>query len=301
MNLDAVSGSDMKPHWRMAAIGLQGSPAARISGLPGMVPGTNINFQIFEVMSNNENKVSFGNQNQQIAFHNVYKMTPATLSNFDTYFHLSGLVDLGIPRVDNSFTGVLEFTKKSGVVAMEVKTLPINFEAPGKVKFYNTPKANSQKLSPTGFEATGKVKDEEGVELLVNLYRKPNEIYVEVNPSGQILPIGDGVISLNDVKGKMLVANNDWSYFKFDGVMTGANGVEGQQRLAFTIKGDIEANSQQVSLKNINTPFGGMNITYDFKNGRMTGDLNINKNMGGIGINATANLLVDSKGYYIIA
>lgn len=297
---DPSTGSDLKPHWRLAAIGLGGQPAARIKGLPGMNPGAVINFQVFEALSNNENQVSFGNQNQQVAFYNVYKMTPVSLNNYQGYFQLSGLVDLGIPRVSNNFTGILQFSKNAGQVLMEVKNLAINFEAPGKVKYFNASQAGTQKLDPSGFEAKGRIKDAEGVELLTTLYRKQTEIYVKVEPSGQVLPVGDGVISLTDVKGEMRVKNSDWDFFRFDGIMTGANGVEGQQRLDFTIYGDIEANSQSVSLKNINTPFGGMAITYDFKNGRMTGHLNIDKNIGGIGMKGTANLLVDKDGYYIL-
>ncbi len=297
---DTKTGSDMKPHWRLAVIGSAGQPAARLKGLPGMEPGVHLEFSVFEAMSNNENQVSFSNATPPVTFYKVYKMKPVSLNNYSNYFQLSGLVDLGIPRVNNNYTGILEFSKKSGVIAMDVKTLPINFEAPGKVKFLNTPLANTQMLDATGFEAKGKIIDEEGIVLMTTLYRKPNDIYVEVNPLDQILSVGDGVITLTDVKGKMKIKNNDWDYFSFDGVMTGAVGVEGQQRLAFTIKGDIEANSQQVSLKNIDTPFGGMNITYDFKNGRMTGHLQINKNMGGISVNGAANLLVDAQGYYLI-
>jgi TANFOR domain-containing protein len=300
MMYDQKTGSDLKPHWRLAVLGSGSQPAARIKGLPGMESGATIDFQVFEVISNNESQVSFGNNAPSVTFHKVYKMKPVSLNNYNNYFQLSGLVDLGIPRVNNNFTGILEFSKKNNAVVMEVKTLPVVFDGPGKVRFTNTPSANTQKLEPGVFEATGKIKDEEGVELLVTLYRKVSDIYIDVKPAGQILPIGDGVISLTDVKGKMEVKNSDWDYFRFNGIMTGAGGVEGQQRLAFTIYGDIEANSQEVSLKNINTPFGGMNITYDFKNGRMTGDLNINKNMGGVGVNGTANLLVDAQGYFII-
>lgn len=62
---DPVSGADMKPHWRLAVIGTGGLPAARIQNLPGMQTGESIKFQVFEALSNNENQVSFGNQNQQ--------------------------------------------------------------------------------------------------------------------------------------------------------------------------------------------------------------------------------------------
>lgn len=298
---DPVSGADMKPHWRLAVIGTGGLPAARIQNLPGMQTGESIKFQVFEALSNNENQVSFGNQNQQVAFYKVYKMTPTSLNNYENYFQLSGTVDLGIPRVNNNFTGILQFSKQAGQVVMEVKNLPVNFEAPGKVHFYNLSQAGTQKLDPSGFEVKGQIKDDEGVMLYTTLYRKPDDIYIKVEPYNQILPIGGGDISLKDVKGGMKVQNNDWGLFSFDGVMAGAKGIDGQQRLAFTIFGDIKADAQSVSLKNITTPFGNMAITYDFKNGRMIGDLNINQNLGGIGVMATANLLVDADGYYIMA
>lgn len=300
MLYDNKTGSDDKPHWRIAVLASGSQPAAQLKGLPGMEPGAYLEFTVFEALSNNENQVSFGNKTPSVTFYKVYKMKPVSLHNYNNYFQLSGLVDLGIPRVNNNYTGALEFSKKNGAIAMDVKTLPLNFEAPGKVNFINTPLAGTQKLDASGFEAKGRIVDIEGIDLQAILYRKPNDIYVEVKPLGQVLPIGDGVISLTDVKGKMEVKNNDWEFFHFDGIMTGAVGVEGQQRLAFTIHGAIDANSQQVSLKNVNTPFGGMTITYDFKNGRMTGNLQIDKNMGGIGVNGAANLLVDAQGYYII-
>ncbi|MBK6643498.1 MAG: hypothetical protein IPG39_20840 [Bacteroidetes bacterium] len=82
-------------------------------------------------------------------------MKPVSLHNYNNYFQLSGLVDLGIPRVNNNYTGALEFSKKNGAIAMDVKTLPLNFEAPGKVNFINTPLAGTQKLDASGFEAKG--------------------------------------------------------------------------------------------------------------------------------------------------
>jgi hypothetical protein len=101
----------------------------------------------------------------------------------------------------------------------------------------------------------------------------------------------------------MLVDNskNDWGLFTFTGTMNGVKGMEGDRKKTFTIYGDIVADNQGVKVKNIDTGFGSLNITFDYQHARMIGDLTIDKSFSGLTLHGVANMLVDGSGWYFLA
>jgi hypothetical protein len=99
----------------------------------------------------------------------------------------------------------------------------------------------------------------------------------------------------------MKVANNKWDNFHFEGDLTGTKGItDDKKRLAFTVYGEIKANNQQISVKDIPTPFGGMNWIYEFENSRLIGTMDINQNMGSISLTGLAEMLIDGSGWYFL-
>ena len=296
-------GKDHKGHWRLAVVGMNGQPAVTLEGLPGLKQGTELTFNTFSVLSNGEQSLTFTQGLQNLEFYNTLHVSPIAIYPYDGYFLLDGAMDLGIPRIKKQ-NGTIRFSKESSGMKFALYPLNVDFEGPGKVRFYSSQKFGDQVFNNGIFSAPGEIMDEEGIKLKGNLHRDKTSIWLEVDPYNQVLPIGtNGTTTLSDITGKMQVDNtrNDWDLFTFTGTMNGVKGMEGDRKKTFTIYGDIVADNQDVKVKNIDTGFGNLNITFDYKNARMIGDMNIDKSFSGLTLHGVANMLVDGSGWYFLA
>ena len=295
-------GSDMKGHWELRIIDDQGGPAVTITGLPGMEAGAALKFQVFSLLSNGEQRISTGNQVQELVFYKILKVQPLTFSGGDKYFQMSCNIDIGVPRIEPA-AGVIKFSKPASQVNFELLPFNVSFDGPGGVKFLAGLTQGDQNLDASGFTSKGIIKDAEGVNLKVKLHRTLTSTWLEVDPKGQKMPLGTGNTSLAEIEGKMQVMPNisDWSEFTFSGNMTGYKGMESDVRKTFTVHGSITADNESLGVTNIPTPFGSLQITYDIQHARLTGYLDIDKQIGALSMKGAANFLVDASGWYFLA
>ncbi len=296
-------GKDQKGHWRLAVVGLQGQPAVTLEGLPGLKSGTSLSFSTFSVLSNGEQSLTFTQGTQQLEFYNTLHVAPISIYPYNGYFLLYGAMDLGIPRISKQ-NGNIKFSKEGSAIKFELYPLNMDFEGPGKVRFYSSQKSGDQVFDNGVFAAPGTIIDEEGIKLKGVLHRDKTSCWLQVDPLHQVIPIGmNGKTNLSDVQGEMRVdaSKNDWGLFSFSGTMNGVKGMEGDRKKTFTIYGDIVADNQDVEVKNIDTGFGNLNITFDYKHARMIGDMDINKSFAGLTMHGVANMLVDGSGWYFLA
>jgi hypothetical protein len=295
-------GKDQKGHWELRLLSDNGTPAATLSGLPGMEPGATIDFDIFSLISNGEQKLEFSKHYKGTTFHKVLKTRPIAFSGGDKYFQMMTAVDLGIPGVSES-NAILQFQKESGAVVMKIFPFNVDVEGPGFVRFYTSMQQNSQQLKPGEFTSMGQIRDKEGIVLEAKLHRTVTDAWVDVDPKGQSLPLGDGGTSLANVEGKMEVdmPSAKWKNFWFSGELNGFKGMTGDTRKTFTVHGSITADNQSLYVKNIPTPFGGMNLTYDIKNSRLTGDMELKQSIGPMSLNGMANITIDASGWHFIS
>ncbi len=296
-------GKDQKGHWRLAVVGLAGKPAVTLAGLPGLKDGTELSFNTFAVLSNGEQSLTFTQGVQDLEFYSTLHVNPIAIYPYDGYFLLTGAMDLGIPRIEKQ-NGNIKFSKEGSALKFQLYPLNMDFEGPGKVRFYSSQKFGDQVFNNGVFAAPGQIRDEEGIKLSGILHRDKTSVWLEVDPYDQVLPIGStGKTTLADIRGEMKVDNseNDWGLFTFTGTMNGVKGMEGDRKKTFTIYGDIVADNQDVKVKNIDTGFGNINITFDYKHARMLGDMDINKSFSGLSLHGVANMLVDGSGWYFLA
>jgi hypothetical protein len=295
------TGSDKKGHWELRIIGTGGTPGVSISNLPGMEPGAEIKFQSFSLYSNGEQQIDMGNQQQELIFHKILKVEPIAFSGGDKYFEMSCSIDLGVPRIKPG-SGIIRFSKPAQEVLFTLYPFNVNFEGPGGVKFISGISQGDQKLEASGFTAVGSIKDKEGISLKGKLHRTLDDAWLEVDPAGQKMPLGSGLTSLKDIEGRMeVLANiNDWSKFTFSGYMDGFTGMQSGLKKTFTVHGSITAENESLEVTNIPTPFGGMELTYDIQNARLTGSIDIDKKWGALHIKGASNIMVDEAGWYFL-
>jgi len=295
------TGSDLRGHWELRIVGTDGAPGVSITGLPGMEAGAALKFQAFSLLSNGEQKINMGGMQQELIFHKIFKVRPISFSGGDKYFEMAGIIDLSIPRIEAA-SGIIKFSKPASDIIFKVFPLNVGFEGPGGVRFVAGNGQDDQDLDAAGFTALGMIRDKEGINLKGKLHRTTGGAWLEVDPKGQKMPLGTGATSLNDIEGRMEVQPNinDWSKFTFSGNMTGFNGMQSNLTKTFTVHGSITADNESLGVKNIPGDFGGMNLTYDIKNARLTADMNINRQLGAVRINGATNFVVDAGGWYFL-
>lgn len=295
------TGSDLKGHWELRIVGTEGAPGVSITGLPGMEAGAQLKFQAFSLLSNGEQKINMGGQQQELIFHKILKVRPISFSGGDRYFEMACNIDLNIPRIESG-TGVIRFSKPASEITFRLYPFNVSFEGPGGVRFVSGIAQDDQNLDASGYTASGFIKDTEGINLKGKLHRTTGGAWLEVDPKGQKMPLGTGTTSLSDIEGRMEVQPdiNDWSKFTFSGKMTGFNGMQSNLTKTFTVHGSITADNESLGVKNIPGDFGGMNLTYDIKNARLTADMNINRQLGAVRINGATNFVVDAAGWYFL-
>ncbi|HEY8512315.1 MAG TPA: hypothetical protein VIL31_10170, partial [Cyclobacteriaceae bacterium] len=295
-------GVDQKGHWELRLLAKDGMPAATLSGLPGMEPGATIDFDIFSLISNGEQKLSFSKNYQGTTFHKVLKTKPVSFSGGNQYFQMMTGVDLGIPGVSET-SAILQFSKKDNTVDMKIFPFPVDVEGPGFVRFITSMQQDAQTLKPGEFISKGQIRDKEGIVLQATLHRTLNAAWIDVDPKGQTLPLGNAGTSLANVEGKMEadMTAAKWKNFRFSGELKGFKGMTGDVRKTFTVHGSITADNESLNVKNIPTPFGGMNLTYDLKNSRLTGDMQLKQSIGPMSLNGMANITIDGSGWHFIS
>lgn len=295
------TGSDLKGHWELRIVGTEGAPGVSITGLPGMEAGAALKFQAFSLLSNGEQKINMGGQQQELLFHKILKVRPISFSGGDKYFEMACNIDLDIPRIESG-TGVIRFSKPASEILFRLYPFNVSFDGPGGVRFVSGIAQGDQNLDASGYTASGFIKDKEGINLKGKLHRTTGGAWLEVDPKGQKMPLGTGATSLSDIEGRMEVVPNlnDWSKFTFSGNMTGFNGMQSNLTKTFTVHGSITAENEGLGVKNISGNFGGMNLTYDIKNARLTGSMDIDRQVGAVRIKGASNILVDASGWYFL-
>lgn len=299
---DLSTGTDKKPHWKMTLVGNAGSPAARFGNIEGLASGKKVSIEVLSLISNGEQLLSFGAAPQPLILYDVVKFKPVSITSYSDYFTIGGVLDLNIPRFQSDLSGVLKIVKKQGGAKIEIMPQQYEFEGKGYVKFLSLGTSDEpQSISDKKLLLTGTIQEpgETPVfkcRLEKNGYSSPASITLLSN---QTVPFGSK--KLTAVSGSMKVEGNDWGLFTFEGDLLGFSGVNDQgKHMKFTVYGDVKAEGQQVKLDNIQTPFGGMELTFDYKNNRMVGHMDIDQSVSqDLSVKGVANLLFDKGGFII--
>lgn len=286
--------------------------AAYFKDLPGMEPNAMMRMSNFSINSKGDFFSLTPEQNQTVKLYKVgiLKLTSALLV-YDDYLHIPGL-GFNIPNVTQS-TAVQYYKGGNGQISFKMKGININTAAGNGVYMQfgvDESQQLSQVLDESGFRSRGVVGEENKFETNCLLYHTVDSTSVLIETpytpfttlnSYQILKIGETKTYLDKLTGGMKVAINKWNNFHFEGDLAGTKGItDDKKRLAFTVYGEIKANNQQISVKDIPTPFGGMNWIYEFENSRLIGTMDFNQNMGGISITGLAEMLIDGSGWYFL-
>lgn len=304
---DPKVGEDQKGHYKFLILSGGAGSVATFGGgalMEGMQMNDRFNIYVISMLSSGEQIFSFGDNHPIVPIYGVAKFKPLTISAQNNSFSMLGTVDFEIPRTAKNYQCNLIYKKGPQKATVSMMPVGLVVNGPGGVTYSA---GSNQSLNANGYTADGTIAESGIFKFNANLFRPLdfNNIKIKVDSNtNQVLKISS-TSEFRKIYGNMVIKNNDWDYFTFGGTLIGANGIgtSQPQKLNFTVYGDIKADNQSIGVQNIELPggFGGISLTYDFKNSCLSGGMEFNAPFNGVKIHGLANILFDNQGWYFIA
>lgn len=294
--------------------------AASISGqhLNGVNNDARINFSSLWFFSNGQQELFLTNAIPTLTVHNAARMYVQSVELGDDVLGLNGSLDLGIPDVPSYSTGLLySRTGNSSPSAMTLRPFSMGPVLVRGVRWhFDYGDSRSIAFSQGRITLKGHLESEntrvfKGIrytltktnldanQLAGNLR---TELDVDAGQSAVMGGSDNGRITVSALTGKMSVNNGAWSLFTFDGDMPEEMGFRGNsKRMSFAAENHLSVRSSTIQLKNVETPFGDLTMTYDIQNFRLLGQLHYTGDMEAMQVNADIEFAVDQYGYYFLS
>ncbi len=319
-NYDAGVG-----HYRISLVGSTDQPAGRVRNLKHTHPSV-LTFESIGMLSDNRDVLTI---RQSFRFYDIIDMYVDQLMTGPQFFALSGRPEIGIPGYTPP-TAVVTYTRTRGSLPWQTNQLVPQVEAlqdtvycRGNVQLGLD--LNRQSVTPGKFTAYGDVKispapeDTEGVPFTLRGFLTKTKStcaidLITVDTAGyhgdrlQEMAVGANKILVEN--GRANVVGTAWDYLRYTGRTTAIEGLDTQagppNRLAFEVKGGIQATSDDINVRNINTEkgssMGGMSLTYNFADASLVGSMSLNGLPLGYAqiVEGLGTVRFNQYGYYIL-
>ncbi|MBK7945752.1 MAG: hypothetical protein IPJ85_10775 [Flavobacteriales bacterium] len=305
--------------------------AATISGqhLDGIPDNRNVPITSVWLYSNGQQEVALRNGIPGYSFFDITQFHLQSVLIGPTVLTLSGELELGVPGIP-TFTTALLYNKTpngiSGYTLQDFAMPPVGLngvqlafnKGQQKGSFGVAGNQNCITFAQGQLTIKGVISDQDPnvFKNLAYTLVKTNQqtkLTVDRNPQQSVRLGGDNPASrilMTDVEGEMTVVNGsagpEWNTFYIKGNMPADMGFEAQngqpQRMRFEVRGDLAVENQQVKLKDIETPFGNINMVYDMQHHRLCGQLNVSHGVSnGPSMSGAAAIVIDKEGFYFMS
>ncbi len=281
------------------------SYAAFIENLPNCSPSDVLQFQNLTLFSDGQSGFTLQSNHPDLTLYKVAQFKPAQANLYDNAIQLTGQVDYGIPTVQ-PMTTMLQFSKQNGNTVAQIQPVDYSF-TPNAVTMVFA--SGAQTLDDNGYTAKGKIYElvegnKKMFEFNITLRKTPAGAITATLDDGQTFDFsgGSGKSKLKNLTGGLAVSSSTWEQFKFQGDVESDEGISG--KIAFVVKGDMvtDIGNQQVSVKNIEVPFGQLSITYDFALKRMQGSIVLDASVpNAYTLAGSADVRFDPQGWFFTA
>jgi hypothetical protein len=315
---DNKTGTDYKPHWRFS-MSSTGTPVAMLANLPGLSDAVGINY--IQLLSNGENIIQL--QQTDVPLHvngnSSARFRPQLITNGPNYFDISGTLNIGAPRTGDMVMD-LHYDKPGATLQMAVGNIVTEFEGKGFVHFtakQATAVKSNIAITQNQIAIDGEIEEKSKKSfntLPATLYVNNNTTpkYTVALPKDLVMQLtqsGNGAsqkgFKLTIDKGSMDVVGADWDILTYSGTMESNTAVAGEKGiepmyLTFKVLGDVSVDGSGAKMEGIETPFGQMNMVFDFAAKRLVGTLVLNNvQLGTNMISGTVETLFDPEGFYV--
>ncbi len=270
-NYDAGVG-----HYLISMVGNANGPVAWINHLPATPD--RLEFTSIGMLSDNSTILSL---NKKMRFYDIMDIYVDQIMSGEGYFKLGGMPDLGIPGYVPTMA-VMNYTKKGNRLVPKLEPLNGAVDCNANVVFKPEQTENAQSISNQLFTAYGDffIKPPPGesgdkVTMRGHLVKTSTECYIDAVP-GQLIAMGKDKMKVID--GKISVETGTWGDLAFN-CNTNSQGLKDENVVSYLVHGGIEANSDKISVDDIDTPLGSLSLAYLFDEKALVGDLTITKKL----------------------
>lgn len=279
--LEQSAPHDQQQHWRLNLYNTTNAPVAYLQNIPGIAADDKIAINLFSNYSDGKKTLSING-----VAHTFFKVMQQNIENIEIgkdFFTLIGNTNLQIPGANSNITGRFKYTKVNGKITCTPEKLNTDVELAGNVFFTGGQSIKDYELRDGYFSAIGSAQiyeksKNDGFALKSKIIKDGSGIRLELMP-GQNLPVaGSSSQKMKINYGKAVVnnANSSWENLKFNTSLEGYQVVKkDQNQLDFEVKGAIalDPNGKKLQLDNIETPLGGLELSFDFAKKSFYGQL----------------------------
>lgn len=313
-------------HYRISLVGTtDGEAAAFVRDLPNT--DSDLEFKSVGLLSNDEEALTL---NKNMQFFDIININVDGIMTGDGFFKLVGNPVQGfIPEFIPMGGAIIAYTKPNIFLEARLERLQGKVECFDNVTF-KLDNMNEdieglpdiQQIKTGEYSIYGDIKvapsaHEGGVPFILRglLTRTNDSIKIDViHVDDPINPIriGESVQYLKldqqrmDVfKGKITVVNNTWDSLRFSAHPNPEDmvGFKENNVINFAVNGNISANTDEVSISQIDTPFGQANFAFNFEERSLTGSVAINVPIT-VGYatlkNGQVHMRFDPQGFYVL-
>lgn len=312
---DEACGYDMSGHWRLAIAKGPAGYAALVEGLNPTLEGS-LKIDYIQLISNGVDVIlSMQNQTFNSVFGNDrISFEPKMLVSGGNNFKLVGDARFDVPRMPTA-SMALNFTRSGLALTAQCEALLFEFEARGYVKFKGAAKAPDINSSNKEFTIYGTVAEPgkfNPIDARLVIGKKDGQkgrVFLDENDLVYLVSPGSSgprlQLSADQEKNGMWVDGADWNLFRFSGkyqdnTMEGV--VKSEPVMDFVVHGEIKASSSAVSMNQISTPFGELEMSYDFVAKRLQGLLVIPEGtkIGSWEVDGQVETIIDPGGFVVV-
>lgn len=296
-----IKGSDQfgydGSNWQLSFLSVGLTPAATISGLPGMSTGTTFNFDQIWLKSNGERIYQSRSTATNLFGYADFINNPGPISITSTNITFVGSLDLHIPLLSAQQLSLTYSASGGSISGPTLQQFNFTINTNGVVATFD--KADKQ-FKASGFTCSGTLAEPGVFSHYVSLTKNADSCSINTS-AGQTFTINASKgYRLTNLRGGMdLTAGNIWSPYSFTGDVNGMPGASGT--LTAEVFADIAVNDGVFSVTNLSTPFGDFSLIYDSNIGELTGMLSfagqISAGLVSIGP-ISAQMKIGSKGWY---
>jgi TANFOR domain-containing protein len=312
-NFDEGTGN-----YSISIIGNNNLPAGTVRNLQNTSPDRFV-LESVSMLSNNTQVISI---DQPMRFYNILDMEVGELMSGPGFFALKGVPIINIPGYDPP-SAIVRYERVNNRITPTVEPLIGTVFTHGNVEFELAQTEDRQKTTNEKFTSYGRIKinpaadDPAGEPVYFTGYltKTPTDCDIEIikvnnnnfiGNTMQLMPAGSNQLPVET--GSMIVKAGSWKPLTYTCLTNTIDGLDNagnndENRLDFTVNGAITAVSQDdISVTGIDTPLGDMNLTYNFAEGSLLGNLNVNNLTLGYATiyEGGATLRLDKKGFYML-
>jgi hypothetical protein len=293
-NYDAGVG-----HYRISLVGSANGPAAWVDNLPAL--DGRLEFRSVDLLSNNTTEMSLG---KTMRFHRLIDVYVDQIMSGDGFFSLAGIPDMKIPGWISG-QAVMTYYKEGNRIKFKVEPFGARVDCNANTVYHLSKDKGAQELKDRLFTAYGTFEikppaGSQGEALKVKGYlvKKPNQGYIDAIE--QDVQMGKETMHITGGKIQLTPSGNAWDELHYT-AYTRSEGLDDANAVEYVVHGGIEANSDQIKVDQIETPFGELSMAYLFDESALVGNLVVKYpiNLGYAGINnGMMETRFDPDGFY---